>query len=257
MRKFTIFIFFFVNICAQLFSSDRVPGDEPGPSFVLFPIDKSTISAQADAVILNFPFKEGASFKEGELLVKLNDNLYFQYYNVAKADSVKVSATSDFAKSIFEKNQEMYNKNGLSQQELEKSKLDYLISEAEKEKAEADLKIAEEKLSFCSIKAPFSGSVTRNIKHDYEFVRASEPVIEIINDKQLLAVMNLPSTRFSEVEKWKVKEFYVDELKKSFNGSIYEISADINSGSRTFEIKFLIENPAGEIKAGMSGYMIE
>jgi len=239
------------------FSAESNNAEESGASIVLFPIQKAAISALIDADLEKYYFKEGEVFKQGDILVQMDDKLYKEYYDSAKNDLEKANTALNFASKIYEQNLDMYKKNGLSLQELEKSKLEYEMAKSELEQAKVNLKVAEIKLGFCTIKAPFPGRVTEKSKNEYEYVRTGELIIEIIDDKELLALMNLPSSEFSNIELGQDKGFYIDELKKVFHGKVYEISGDINPGSRTFEAKVLIDNSEHELIAGMSGHLVE
>ncbi len=259
MKQVLIISTIFLTSMLPVFASDseaKTP-DKYNVNVVLFPIQKSTISALSEADLMKYPLKEGDVFKENDTIVKMDDRLYKEYYNAAKTDLDKAQSSFDYASKIYEQDMDMYKKNGLSLQELEKSKLDLALAKSGLEQSEAALKIAEIKLNFCTIKAPFDGRVTQKIKNEFEYVRVGEPVIEVIDDHELLAVMNLPSSNFDKVLKWKKKVFYIDELKKTFNGNIYEISGDINPESRTFQVKFSIDNPNHELMSGMSGHLVE
>lgn len=230
---------------------------EPSSSIVLFPIQKSTISALTDANIIKYPIKEGESFNSGDIIVQMDDSLYKEYYISANSDMDRAKVALEFSKKIYEQSLDMYKKNGLSLQEMERSKLDYELAKSALEQSAAALMIAKTRLDFCVIRSPFSGRVTKRIKNEYEYVRTGEIVIDIINDKEILAVMNLPSSEVNNVKLGQEKVFYIDELNKTFPGKVYQISGDINPGSRTFEVKALINNSNLELMSGMSGHLVE
>ncbi|MEI6056848.1 MAG: efflux RND transporter periplasmic adaptor subunit [Lentisphaerota bacterium] len=259
MKKALIVYTVFILSILTGFSSEPIvnKADESGASIVLFPIQKATISALIDSDLTKYLFKEGEIFKQGDTLVQMDDSLYKENYNSAKSGLDKAKSAQDFASKIYAQNLDMYKKNGLSMQELEKSKMDNELAKSELEQIQANLKIAEIKLSFCTIKAPFSGRVTKKLKNEHEYVRAGEPIIEVIDDKELLAVMNLPSSEFSNIKLGQKKDFYIDELSKTYSGKVYEVAGDINPGSRTFEVKVLIDNSRHELIAGMSGHLVD
>lgn len=258
MKKISFIFTAFIVIILTSFSSEPILNsiEESGSSIVLFPIKKATISALIDSDLKKYLYKEGEIFLQNDILVQMDDGLYQQYYNLSKSDLDKANTAHNFASKIYEQNLDMYKKNGLSLQELEKSKMDYELARSELEQAKANLKVAEIKLSFCTIQSPFSGRVTKKLKNEHEYVRTGEPVIEVIDDKELLAVMNLPSSDFSNIKVGQKKDFYIDELKKTYSGKVYEVAGDINPGSRTFEVKVLIDNSKHELIAGMSGHLI-
>lgn len=208
---------------------------------VLFPFKRAVISTIINSSVKEYMFKEGESFSEGDIIVKLDDAIYNQRF-------IKTKTYSTFATRAYQNNLKLAEKGGIGQYELEKSKF-------ENEAAAAEMKIAQIDLDACIIKAPFSGRLVKKIVKEYEFVRIGQPVLEIINDYQLLAVMHLPSTQRESVKNEQEIQFRIDETGASCNGKIYEISAEIDPRSRTFELKILIDNKDQKLSAGMSGVM--
>ena len=88
-------------------------------------------------------------------------------------------------------------------------------------------------------------------------MRASQQVINIIDDYQLLAVMHLPSSEINKVAIGKKMRVWIDETRTEHEGTINVISGEIDPGSRTFEIKVLLDNRARKLAAGMSGKLMK
>jgi len=92
---------------------------------------------------------------------------------------------------------------------------------------------------------------------DFEYVRTSQPIMEIIDDHQLLAVMYLPSIRKKDMKLGTDMMFRIDETGTTHSGRVYEIAGQIDARSRTFEVKALIDNHNRKLTAGMSGVLVE
>jgi multidrug efflux pump subunit AcrA (membrane-fusion protein) len=65
--------------------------------------------------------------------------------------------------------------------------------------------------------------------------------------------MHFPSKEKNKIKEGMPLKFKIDETGKTYTGKVYEISGDIDPGSRTFQVKALIDNKAKKLSAGMSG----
>ena len=223
---------------------------------VLSPIKEATVSSLVDSFIDRYNFKVGEEFTKGDILVQLDNRLYKQSKIKADADFTATEAAYSYSDSIYKHDIKLCQKDAIGSQELEKSKLDTITEFGKKEQAKANLTISEIKLDACSIKAPFSGRIIVKDLNEYDFVRTGQPILQIIDDNKLLAVMHLASSDFKKYKLGKKLKFKIDETQENITGSVYEIAGSINPGSRSFELKALIDNKDKKLRAGMSGVLV-
>jgi RND family efflux transporter MFP subunit len=224
---------------------------------IVFPLQSAVVASMVDAVVGKYKFKEGEVFEQNDSICLLDERRYQQIYNKSKAVVDETNIECKYSDDRFTRNQELYKKGIIGEDELEKSRLDRSISQTKRKNAIADMTMAKLNLDSCKIIAPFTGRLVRQVVHEHEFVRAGQPILSIINDTQLLAVMHLPSKLKNSVmlgQQFKVK---IDETGQLYSGLVYEIAGDIDPGSRTFSIKLLIDNQQRLLAAGMSGLLID
>ncbi len=209
---------------------------------VMFPFRRAVISAIVDTTVKKYYFKEGESFSKGDKIVALDESLYRQKF-------IKAKAYADFVKKAYENNLKLAKQGGIGRYELAKSELEFRA-------AEAEMKIAQINLNACTIKAPFAGRLVKKIASEHEFVKTGQPVIEIIDDKQLLAVLHLPSSQKKTIQEGQEVDIKIDETGSLHTGKVHELSAEVDPRSRMFEVKILIDNSDGKLSAGMSGEII-
>lgn len=250
-----ILLFIFCNCIS--FGETVSNADLDTVKVVLFPLKKAVISSIVDTSVKKYNFKEGEIFKEGDVVALLDDDLYRNAYNAAKSEYEKAVANYKYTENSYKHDEDLYSKGGLSVQEFEKIKLDRTNSLSEMQMAESALKIAELRLNACTITGPFEGRLTEQLIGEHEFVRAGQPVLETINDSNLLAVMHLSSYEIKNIKEGTLMYFLIDETGTRHEGKVYEVSGYIYSGSRTFEVKAIIENKSRELFAGMSGVLLK
>ena len=87
--------------------------------------------------------------------------------------------------------------------------------------------------------------------------RGGQPVLSIIDDNQLLAVLNLPLVSLPKVKIGLPVTIKITENGRMVTGEVYEIASRADHRSETFEIKVKIDNIEHQFKAGMSGILIK
>ena len=220
---------------------------------VLFPIQETIVSSLVDSTIQKFNYTEGSEFKKDDVLITLDDDLYKQYHTINENNATVAQSSYEYNKDIYEHAITLFQKNAVGKQELGQFKLNMVGTLADRNITKATLDISKVKLNDCSIKAPYSGRVTKHIVNEYDYVKIGQPIMNIINDYQLLAIMHISSDKLKTIKLNDPIKVKIDETGFTYIGKIYEISGIINPNSRTFEVKAIIDNKDRVLKAGMSG----
>ena len=229
----------------------------PNAKVVLFPFRHAVISARVDSFVKQYQVREGEEFKKDSLIVTLEDDNYMQSFLRAQAAWEEKKSALKYADSNAFRNDDLFKKGVLGHKELEAGKLEKETAQAQLQSMTAAMEIAKLSLEGCKIIAPFNGRLAKKTVQDFEYVRAGQPMLEIIDDEQLLAVMYLPSARRNLVGKNMEMRIKVDETGTTHIGHVYEISGQIDPRSRTFEVKVLIDNRDRKLTAGMAGVLLE
>lgn len=231
---------------------------QPAPvKVVLFPFRHAVISSRVDSFVKQYQVREGEEFKKDSLIVTLEEDNYMQAFLRAQAAWEEKKSLVKFAVSNGIRNEDLFKKGVLGHKELEAGRLEKETADSQLQSAAANMEIAKLGLEGCRIIAPFNGRLAKKTVQDFEFVRAGQPLMEIIDDEQLLAVMYLPSGMRKMIGKNMEIQIKVDETGTTHIGRVYEISGQIDPRSRTFEVKILIDNHDRKLTSGMSGIMLK
>ena len=224
---------------------------------VLFPIREATLSTMIDGVIAKCNYRAGERFRKGDVLFTIDDRRYRNELNRADSQIREAALGVKFAKQKKEDNERLYKNDLQSELEVEKSRFDYEVALERQQAARVSRDYAALLLQFCVIKAPFNGTVEKLLTREFEMVRSGQPVLSIIDDDQLLAVLNLPSVSIPKMKIGLPLTIRITENGKTVTGSVYEIASRADHRSETFEIKVRIDNSHHEFKAGMSGILVK
>jgi RND family efflux transporter MFP subunit len=199
----------------------------------------AVLSAEIGARVRELRFHEGSAFKAGDTLVVFDDSL--QRSQVARAEAVLSAAQRTFAA-----NQRLLTLKSVGQIEVD-------LSEAEVEKARAELAYASAMLSKCSIVAPFSGRVSDQKVREQEFVQPGQSLFEIIDDAVPEIDFIAPSKWLAWIHVGQALEVKIEETGRSYPATVEEIGAKVDPVSQSVKIVAGIPGSHPELIAGMSG----
>ncbi|MGB4930830.1 MAG: biotin/lipoyl-binding protein, partial [Chitinophagales bacterium] len=141
----------------------------------IYPVTQVSISAEISGEIVELPVKEGDKVKEGDLLMRINPDLYESQVEQAQAglDNTKAQLSSararvlqsklqfDNAKISFDRNTQLLKDKVISQMEYEQSQLAY-------ETARAEYGIAQESVTAMEYTVKSSEAMLREMRNNYK-----------------------------------------------------------------------------------------
>lgn len=168
------------------------------------------IRAQIAGLIKQIHFKDGQDVKEGDLLFEIDPREYSAAASQAAAGVVDLEARLSFAKSDFERSEELYTNNSISQQEFEMARQKMKALDAQVVAARAAQAGAAVKLDFTKVKAPIDGRMSRRLVDRGQLVGAGEATL-------LATIVSSDSTyvefSFGESELQRVREYFGKDPK--------------------------------------------
>lgn len=108
---------------------------------------RASLSFRVAGQIAEIYVRPGQHVKEGEVLARLDSDLYDQQLEVVKAQF-------ELAKVIFERNSALVEQGVVSRNEYDQSRSDFIVATAALEKAEADV-------NYTSLLAPYDGIISK------------------------------------------------------------------------------------------------
>ena len=207
------------------------------------------IASQVSGEIVSLPVKEGQVVKKGDLLVKINPDLYtsgvsrsVSNYAGTKSGLAQADASFNEAKSNYERNKTLFEKGIISRSDWDKSIASFEVAKASKQtayfnvqSAQASVKEAKDNLGRTIIFAPASGTISMlNVELGERILGTQQ-----MSGTELMRVANLDNmeVEVSVNENDIVKINIGDEtkievdayLKKEFKGIVTNISNSATS----------------------------
>lgn len=142
--------------------------------------------------------------------------------------------------------------------EIARAEADLRIAQARLLTVEEELKLREAEqqryelqLERRRVRAPISGTVARIFRKAGEFVSPSDPsIIRLINTERLIAVINIPAEYVAPLSVGTPVRVHLAMLRRTVPAAIESIAPLIEGESGTVEVRILLPNPDGQLRAG-------
>ncbi|QKM63746.1 efflux RND transporter periplasmic adaptor subunit [Polynucleobacter antarcticus] len=196
------------------------------------------LSTEIGGLVQSVPVKSGMDVKEGELLIKLNDNS-----DVAQLNSLK--ALADLAKVINERDKQQLDIQAISKNVFDTSKADAASKQAQ---VEQQIALVAKK----NLKAPFSGRVGIVMMNPGQYVNSGDKLLTLQTLDPIFVDFNLPQSNASQIQVGQEITVTTDAFKDdSFVGKVTAVSPKVDTNTRNIQIEARLANPDKKILPGM------
>lgn len=203
---------------------------------------ESVISSLQSGRIVEFKVNAGEKVEAGQVLVRLDCTMHELQQQIAEAELMAAEAT-------LKSRTKLKAHNAVSD-------LDYTQAEAADRKARAELGLRREQVDRCTLSAPYSGRVIKRIAKPFGSVQLGEPLLEMVNEKDLFVELYVPSAWSRWIKPGSGFLLKVDETGKEYRAKVTRVGAKIDAVSQTLAAYGMIEDANSELLPGMSGTAI-
>ncbi len=209
---------------------------------VFEPRRRAVLSARISSQVLRIHKELGEAFAADEILLSFDDAIF-------RAAQQRAAAQYRLATAALKNRERLHKDGGISQIELEQAR-------TEAEVAEANLRIAEKELAQCLMRAPWPGRVAEIMVNEHESVPMGKPVMEIVDDRILLAKALAPAAWLPRLRLGQKAKIRVAETGMIVIGHLSHIGAVVEPASATVRIYLEVENFESRLRPGMRGEII-
>ena len=206
---------------------------------VVEPAEEATIGTEIVAMVAKVGFKEGQSFKKGEILIAFDCRRYEAELASAVAQLREMEINVDT--NVFLEKRDAGNK-----QDVE-------ISKARMSKAAAEADALRVRIDQCVIEAPFDGRVAELGIREHEMPATNKPLIHILADGEMEIDLILPSNWLEWLKAGAEFDFTIDETRKTYKGVVTRIGAAVDTISQTIKVSARFTERPADVLPGMSG----
>lgn len=220
-------------------------------------IQQANIYSRVNGNIKKIYVNLGDFVRTGQLLAEIDKAMYIQTVKQNEGLYKQAKATYENNKINYERNQELIDKGLISQSDLDNSRTTMEVSQAQMESALANYTNAQTQLSYCDIRAPFSGYITKRLLDPGTYVSTGgqnqNTILFTLSDisqlKVMVNVLEKDLQLLNQIEDAVIKtDAYPDE---EFYGTLRATSGALDLSTRTMPTEIDIENKKGLLKPGM------
>lgn len=202
-------------------------------------VTEATVAIDYVARIKRLPVLEGEAFAAGDVLIVFDCRRYTAEVNAARAGAR--------AKELVAvNNRKLAARGAMGSNEVK-------ISEAELEKAKADVTALQVRTGSCDFKAPFAGRMVERIAQEHEIPGPNQPLIRIVDMSRLEVEAIIPSKWLNWVKSGSTFEFTVDETGETLTAKIVRMGALVDPVSQTIKAYGVLVDRSHAVLPGMSG----
>ncbi len=178
-------------------------------------------------------FKDGSNVRRGQLLVQLDDTLQ-------RAEVKQAQAQLSIVQANYKRNQELVAQNFVAQRVLEESA-------ANLEVAQAQLALANARLSRMAILAPFAGTVgIRNVNIG-DYVKDGADLVNLEDTSSMYVDFRLPERFQGKLKPQQTVELALDAFPgRAFQARIEALDPLLDVNGRSVGVRAVLPNNSGE-----------
>jgi membrane fusion protein, multidrug efflux system len=214
---------------------------------------ETDLSFQVAGKLVNRAVDAGATVKKGQLLAQLDQT--DQQLGVDAARGAVPAAQSDLDRSRSEaaRFRDLLERGLTTRAQYEAQQTAVRSAEAKLSQATAELRLAQQRLGYTTLRAGEDGVVTRVMVDVGTVVAAGQRALSIARPSELEAVFDVPDGRIEEVKAG--SSVVINPLNgesAAWAGSVREISPSADPVTRTYQVRTTIVNPPASLRLGMT-----
>ncbi|WP_351075315.1 efflux RND transporter periplasmic adaptor subunit [Shewanella sp. CAL98-MNA-CIBAN-0140] len=190
----------------------------------------------------NILVDSGDTVTKGQTLAQLDTDLLIAEKQQLQASLLQTQADIDLAKNTLVRTQKLKLQNYVSEQQLDETQQQVISLQANQKRIEASLRATTLKLEKSTLLAPFSGKISQRFHNVGEVIALGSPVFTLIGNSQPLAYIGVPIDIAQQLTTQQMVDVRVG--KQTFSAEIAGISAEVNTISRTVQLRILLPDSA-------------
>lgn len=229
----------------------------------LQPCQQVELASEETGILQQLLVKEGDRITAGTPVAKLSSDAEQVMFDLAehqahaRGNYLAAEKTLEKRKAVLEEVRRMHANRHANDNELMRAELELELAEARFQVArdemvahEFEARSAGIRLARRTIVAPIDGVISKLHCREGEFVSpVRSDIVTIVNVDRLHAVFNVPSQQASLFESGKTFPIQCSSGEE-VTATVEMIGVSIDAESGTVEVKLVVENPNGQLRAG-------
>jgi len=231
-----------------------IPATEPAVGTIRA-VHEATVAPKLLAKVVEVNVQAGQIVRQGEVLVRLDDEDLQARLRQAEAAVAAAEAAHNQARIEFERVDRLYQQGNETRIGWERAKTGLDTAFAELERARQARREAETVLAYATIRSPIDGRVIDKRVEVGDTVSPGQPLLTLYDPTRMQLVARVRESLARRLAVDQTIPVQIDALKLTCHGRISEIVPEAEAASRTFSVKVTGPCPEG-IYSGMFGRLL-
>lgn len=221
--------------------------------------------ARVDGYLTSHPYKAGDYVSKGQVLFTIESKQYVEAVNQAKAQLANEQAQYDYYAKNYAAMQKAYASDAVSQMDVLQAQSNMETSAASVNSAKASLATALNNLSYCTVRAPFSGRITSTPYSNGAYLAGGGSPVTLahlyddkivtanfnIDDNEFIALINSGQYDKSSLDMKHLPIEFGDTLPGNYTADLSYMAPVLDVSTGQMVVQAHIDNSKGELRPGM------
>ena len=213
--------------------------------------DQASLAFRIDGRMLERPVNVGAVLKAGQVVGRLDPQNQQNALRSAQANLSSIEAQTMQARLTFLRQQQLLKDGWTPRARFDDAEQTYISLQSQVESARAQVRIAQDQLSYTTLVADTQGAVTAVGAEPGEVIRAGQPIVQVAREGGRDAVFDVPEQLIRTGPRDPLVEITLSEdpgVKAT--GRVREVAPQADAATRTFQVKVGIIDPPEGMRLG-------
>lgn len=215
--------------------------------------ERTSLSFEIPGEIRRLSVDVGERFTAGEVLAELDDARYRLVARQRRAEQREAEAVLTEKREDYRRQASLAEKGYVSETRLDAARAALGTAESRQASAQAALEIAERDLTLTRLSAPFDGSVSRRHAEPSERVGTSQPILEVISDREGFEVeTSVPETLVDALEAGSTHRVLLPALGDAESAATLRHLGTQPRSSNDYPVILGVDTPPPGLRSGMT-----
>lgn len=214
---------------------------------------ETDLSFQVGGKIIRRDVDVGAAVKRNQVLAQLDQTDTQLGVDAARGAVPAAQSDLDRSRSEEARFRDLLERGLTTRAQYQAQQTAVRAAEAKLSQATAELRLAQQRLGYTTLRADQDGVVTRMLVEAGSVVSAGQRVMSIARPSELEAVFDVPDARIGEIRN--LSSVVINPLSgdgTAWAGRVREISPSADPVTRTYQVRTSIVNPPPSLRLGMT-----
>ena len=213
--------------------------------------DEVNLAFRIDGRMIERPVHVGDVLNGGQVVARLDPQNQQNELRTAQAELSSAQAALKQAQLTFQRQQELLKNGWTPRARFDEAEQALRTAEAQVDAARAQVRIAQDRLSYTALSADAPGAVTAVGAEAGEVVRAGQMIVELAREGGRDAVFDVPEQLIRMGPRDPVVTIALtDDPSVTATGRVREVAPQADPNTRTFQVKVGITNPPETMRLG-------